>query len=124
MTRSPVLSLLLLLIAPLLVAAQFGGGFFEHLFQGGHDGHQQQQRHQDVGSDSSWYQQVHAQAHCSKYLCPGTLSCVDRATHCPCAFPNHEVKFELSDGSAICVSKTGKPNSVTKKIELARKGLL
>ncbi|EGX51551.1 Long chronological lifespan protein 2 [Orbilia oligospora] len=123
MARSPVLSILLLLIAPLLVAAQFGGGFFEHLFQGGHDGHHQQ-RHQDVGSDSSWYRQTYAQAHCSKYLCPGTLSCVDRATHCPCAFPNNEVKFELSDGSAICVSKTGKPNSVTKKIELARKGLL
>ncbi|KAK6333679.1 Long chronological lifespan protein 2 [Orbilia blumenaviensis] len=124
MTRSPVLSILLLLLAPLLVAAQFGGGFFEHLFQGGgHDGHHQQ-RQQDVGSDSSWYRQVYAQAHCSKYLCPGTLSCVDKATHCPCAFPNTEVKFELSDGSVICVSKTGKPNSVTKKVELARKGLL
>ncbi|KAK6354537.1 Long chronological lifespan protein 2 [Orbilia brochopaga] len=114
-------AVLLLLTAPLLVAAQFGGGFFEHLFE---RGDHQQQRQQDVGSDSSWYRQVYHQAHCSKYLCPGTLSCVDRATHCPCAFPDNEVKFELSDGSKICVSKTGKPDVITKRVELARKGQL
>ncbi|EWC47508.1 hypothetical protein DRE_00476 [Drechslerella stenobrocha 248] len=116
------LPLFLLLTAPLLVAAQFGGGFFEHLFERGDQG--QQQRQQDVGSDSSWYQQVFYQAHCSKYLCPGTLSCVDRATHCPCAFPNNEAKFELSDGAKICVSKTGKPDLIASRVELARKGLL
>ncbi|KAJ6261592.1 hypothetical protein Dda_4262 [Drechslerella dactyloides] len=116
------LAVLLLLAAPLLVAAQFGGGFFEHLFERGD--HHQQQRQQDVGSDSSWYRQVYHQAHCSKYLCPGTLSCVDRATHCPCAFPDNEVKFELSDGSKICVSRTGKADVISKRVEMARKGLL
>ncbi|EPS39908.1 hypothetical protein H072_6204 [Dactylellina haptotyla CBS 200.50] len=123
MLRFTLLSVLLLVTGPLLVAAQFGGGFFEHLFNGGEHGHQQQ-RQQDVGSDSAWYRQTYAQAHCSKYLCPGTLSCVDKATHCPCPFPDHEEKFELSDGSAICITKTGKPGSVSKKVELARKGLL
>ncbi|KAF3941051.1 hypothetical protein ABW19_dt0203845 [Dactylella cylindrospora] len=121
--RSYTISTILLLAAPLLVAGQFGGGFFEHLFNGG-DGHHHQQRSHDVPSDSSWYQQTHNQAACSKYLCPGTLACVDRATHCPCAFPNVEEKFELSDGSAVCVTKMGKKGGTAKKIELARKGLL
>lgn len=61
-------------------------------------------------------------AHCDKYLCPGTLACVDKATHCPCAWPDHEEKFELDpDALALCVTKGQK---VKRKIELARKGLL
>lgn len=63
-------------------------------------------------------------AQCSLYLCPGTLACVSQPTHCPCAFPAYEEKYELSDGSAICVSKMGKRHGTEKKIMLARKGLL
>jgi hypothetical protein len=64
-------------------------------------------------------------AHCSKYLCPHTLSCVDKPTHCPCAFPDVEDKVELGEGIAICASKGGwKEGETIRKIELARKGLL
>ena len=81
-------------------------------------------------------------AHCSDYLCPGTLgscskrnpsrhitdkfeACVSVPHHCPCAHPNMEDKVELGEGSAICVSRGGfKEGEAARKIELARKGLL
>ena len=64
-------------------------------------------------------------AHCDKYLCPGTLSCVHFPHHCPCAFPDVEDKVELGDGIAVCASKGGwKANEAARKIELARKGVL
>lgn len=64
-------------------------------------------------------------AHCTNYLCPGTLACVSVPHHCPCAHPDTEEKVELGEGSAICVSKGGyKAGEAARKIELARKGLL
>jgi hypothetical protein len=66
-----------------------------------------------------------ATAHCSNYLCPGTLSCVHFPHHCPCAFPDQEDKVELSDGSIVCASKGGfAAGEMARKVELARKGLL
>lgn len=64
-------------------------------------------------------------AHCTNYLCPGTLACVSVPHHCPCAHPDVEEKVELGEGSAICVSKGGfKEGEAARKIELARKGML
>lgn len=64
-------------------------------------------------------------AHCTHYLCPGTLACVHFPHHCPCAFPSVEDKVELGDGIAICASKGGyKAGETSRKVELARKGLL
>ncbi|KAF2260624.1 hypothetical protein CC78DRAFT_536289 [Lojkania enalia] len=101
------------------VKAQFG--FFDQMFGGGG----RQQEPQDVRSDSSWYAQQYENAHCSKYLCPGTLSCVSFPHHCPCAWENVEEKVELGEGIAVCASKGGyKAGETLKKIELARKGLL
>ncbi|KAI9757512.1 MAG: Long chronological lifespan protein 2 [Chaenotheca gracillima] len=59
-------------------------------------GGQQEPQPQNVASDSSWYQQ------------------------------NYESdKVELGEGSAVCVSKGGySVGETSKKIELARKGLL
>ncbi|EER41239.1 conserved hypothetical protein [Histoplasma capsulatum var. duboisii H88] len=98
--------------------------FFEQMFGGG----QQQQhdsREQNVPSDSDWYQRTYDNARCSNYLCPGTLACVAVPHHCPCQHPAVEDKFELGDGSAICVSKGGfKFGEAARKVELARKGLL
>ncbi|KAI9828355.1 MAG: Long chronological lifespan protein 2 [Thelocarpon impressellum] len=107
------------------VSAQFQ--FFEQMFQGGghQEHHHQPQRAQNVPSDSQWYQQNYEAAHCTNYLCPGTLACVHFPHHCPCAFPAVEDKFELGDGSAVCVSKGGwKAGEAARKVELARKGLL
>ncbi|RPB26697.1 hypothetical protein L211DRAFT_780826 [Terfezia boudieri ATCC MYA-4762] len=124
------------------------------MFHGGGGSHQQhqqhqqqQQREQDVASDASWYKKTYEGATCSKYLCPGTLACVDKPTHCPCAFPDVEEKYELdTDGIAVCLSKSlggGRPqggnvgwevvrerlksggrSDTERKVELARKGLL
>ncbi|CAI6306606.1 unnamed protein product [Periconia digitata] len=101
--------------------AQFG--FFDQMFGGSGGGHQQQQ--QNVRSDAQWYQSQYEGAHCDKYLCPGTLSCVHFPHHCPCAWETVEEKAELGDGISICASKGGyKEGETLKKIELARKGLL
>jgi hypothetical protein len=50
------------------VSAQFG--FFEQMFNGGQQQHQQPQ---NVPSDSNRYQAGYDQSHCDKYLCPDTL---------------------------------------------------
>jgi hypothetical protein len=65
------------------------------------------------------------QATCSNYLCPDTLACVHFPHHCPCAHPLVEEKVELGEGIAVCASKGGfKQGETSRKIELARKGLL
>ncbi|KAI1323653.1 hypothetical protein F5Y16DRAFT_383054 [Xylariaceae sp. FL0255] len=116
----------LLLLAVLSLAsvtnAQFG--FFDQMFGGG--GHQQEpQRPQNVPSDPSHYQGQFNSMHCDNYLCPDTLACVHFPHHCPCAWPNNEDKFELGDGSRICISKGGfKAGEAARKVELARKGML
>ncbi|RPA86328.1 hypothetical protein BJ508DRAFT_358426 [Ascobolus immersus RN42] len=112
-TALPIITLSFLL--PIQVSAQFGS-FFEQMFHGGGGHHQQQQR--NVPSDANWYKQHYEGASCDKYLCPGTLSCVDKPTHCPCAWDETEEKVELDkDGLAICVSrklKKGKDGKVKK----------
>ncbi len=139
--RSAIHIALSTLLFAFCAQAQFQ--FFEQMFQGGGHQHQQQQP-QNVASDSSWYRQnyeagiplstcqasgestlITKSAHCTNYLCPGTLACVHFPHHCPCAFPEVEDKVELGDGIAVCVSKGGyKAGEAARKIELARKGLL
>ncbi|KAF1967426.1 hypothetical protein BU23DRAFT_290125 [Bimuria novae-zelandiae CBS 107.79] len=115
--RALILALATLLLSG--VNAQFG--FFDQMFGGQQ---QQAQQQQNVRSDSSWYQAQYENAHCDKYLCPGTLSCVHFPHHCPCAW-GVEDKVELGEGIAVCASKGGyKEGETARKIELARKGLL
>jgi hypothetical protein len=138
-TRKMLLQSLIgaLLVFILPVSAQFQ--FFDQMFN-----RQQPQQPQNAGSDSAWYQQryedgetfpvtinlvpqslTRISAHCDKYLCPHTLSCVHFPHHCPCAFPEVEDKIEFGDGSMACVSKGGfKAGEAARKVELARKGLL
>ncbi|KAL1957046.1 hypothetical protein VTO42DRAFT_6423 [Malbranchea cinnamomea] len=112
-----------LLILATTARAQFQ--FFEQMFGGGRQQEQEQEDQQNVPSDSAWYQRTYDGAHCSNYLCPGTLACVHFPHHCPCPHPSVEDKFELGEGSAICVSKGGfKAGEAARKVELARKGLL
>ncbi|KAE8375917.1 Long chronological lifespan protein 2 [Aspergillus bertholletiae] len=111
-----------LLLLASMAHAQFQ--FFEHMFGGGRQEHQQQAA-QNEPSDSSRYQSMWASAQCDKYLCPGTLACVHFPHHCPCAHPDNEDKIELGEGSAVCISKGGfQPGEAARKIELARKGIL
>ncbi|KAI1348400.1 hypothetical protein F5Y01DRAFT_306837 [Xylaria sp. FL0043] len=117
------ISLLLLAAFTSLAQAQFN--FFDQMFGGGGGGQQQQQRPQNVPSDSSFYQNNFERMHCDNYLCPDTLACVHFPHHCPCAWPNNEDKFEMSEGHRICVSKGGfKDGEAARKVELARKGML
>ncbi|KAH3355277.1 hypothetical protein KXV52_007296, partial [Aspergillus fumigatus] len=104
-----------LLFLASVAQAQFQ--FFEHMFGGGHQEHHQQNT-QNSASDSARYQQLWEGTNCNKYLCPGTLACVDFPHHCPCAHPNVEDKVELGEGSAVCISKGGyKPGEAARKIE-------
>ena len=137
--------LLLPIVLALSATASAQFQFFDQMF----NGQQQQQEPQNVASDSNWYKQVYEQgkiascfsrysqslgecranmsaaAHCSNYLCPGTLSCVHFPHHCPCAFPEMEDKIELGDGSMLCASKGGfVAGELARKVELARKALL
>ncbi|KAK3679767.1 Long chronological lifespan protein 2 [Recurvomyces mirabilis] len=112
--------LLSFLLLALPATAQFQ--FFEHMFGGQQ---QQQQSPQNAGSDSAWYQQQYEAAHCDRYLCPHTLSCVHFPHHCPCPFPEVEDKVEFGDGSMACISRGGwAAGESARKVELARKGLL
>ncbi|KAJ4346411.1 Long chronological lifespan protein 2 [Didymosphaeria variabile] len=116
-------ALVLVFVAMFIGNATAQFGFFDQMFGGQQQ--QQQQQQQNVRSDSSWYQAQYENAHCDKYLCPGTLSCVHFPHHCPCAWPSTEDKVELGEGIAMCASKGGyKEGETLKKIELARKGLL
>ncbi|OAX81421.1 long chronological lifespan protein 2 [Emergomyces africanus] len=115
-------TLLGLLLLAMGTRAQFQ--FFEQMFNGGQQQHQDSREH-NAPSDSSWYQRNYDNARCSDYLCPGTLACVSVPHHCPCQHPAVEDKFELGVGGAICVSKGGfKAGEAARKVELARKGLL
>ncbi|KAF8592126.1 hypothetical protein K439DRAFT_1643784 [Ramaria rubella] len=82
------LSLLLLAVLFPLVSAQFG--FFEQMFQG----HPQQHQQQRSGA-SAWA--AHAEgAQCSNYLCPKTLDCVETPSACPCPNPE-DIKCLVPD---------------------------
>ncbi|KAI9791616.1 MAG: Long chronological lifespan protein 2 [Peltula sp. TS41687] len=115
--------LTIFVLLPPLALGQFHQ-FFEHMFQH-HDeahqaahqqAHQQAQQQRNVPSDSNWYRQNYEN---------GTLACVHFPHHCPCAFPDVEEKFELADGSAICVSKGGsREDQAKRKVEMVRKGWL
>ncbi|BDD58689.1 Long chronological lifespan protein 2 [Monascus purpureus] len=112
-----------LLLLATFAQAQFQ--FFEHMFGGGQHQEHQHQGAKDASSDSSWYQKQWKEARCNRYLCPDTLACVHFPHHCPCPHPDVEEKIELGEGSAICVSRGGyKAREASRKIELARKGLL
>ncbi|ROT34584.1 hypothetical protein SODALDRAFT_321458 [Sodiomyces alkalinus F11] len=124
--RSTFSSLTLVLLTS-VAAAQAQFGFFEQMFSGGGGGqqHQQQQQQQNVPSDSVHYRRQYDGLHCDKYLCPDTLACVHFPHHCPCAWPNHEDKFELAEGQRICVSRGGfAEGEAARKVQLARQGKL
>ncbi|EAS31163.3 long chronological lifespan protein 2 [Coccidioides immitis RS] len=122
MARISINAILALLIFISTAHAQFQ--FFEQMFGAGGQ-HRESQDQRNVPSDSAWYQKTYDGAQCSNYLCPGTLACVHFPHHCPCPHPQVEEKFELGEGSAICISRGGfKAGEAARKVELARKGLL
>ncbi|TGZ77167.1 hypothetical protein EX30DRAFT_360224 [Ascodesmis nigricans] len=103
----------------------FGGSSGGGSGSGSGGGGQRQRGGGNVASDSAWYRGVFEKAPCDRYLCPGTLACVDKPTHCPCAWPDVEEKFELhEDGLAVCLSQSAVEGRTARKVELARKGLI
>ncbi|KAL2111269.1 hypothetical protein VUR80DRAFT_10336 [Thermomyces stellatus] len=114
----------LVLLALVSVATAQFGGFFDQMF-GGHGHGGQQQRPKNVPSDASSYRHNYGSSYCDKYLCPDTLACVHFPHHCPCPWSDHQDKFEMGEGSRICVSKGGfKEGEAARKVELARNGML
>lgn len=81
-----------------LVLATPAFAFFDQFFQQ----HQQQQQQQQQQS----FQDRYLSQNCENYLCPDTLTCVKSAKHCPCPFPDSQMKCEIGD-SYVCISKGG-----------------
>jgi hypothetical protein len=147
-------NMLFLIVSFLALGTNAQFGFFDQMFGGGGQQQQQQpqnvrsdsqwyQSQYESGKSacpfSHHFHTIHGSApmseknawlitntaHCDKYLCPGTLSCVHFPHHCPCAWEGVEDKVELGEGISVCASKGGwKEGETAKKIELARKGLL
>ncbi|CDO96278.1 unnamed protein product [Kluyveromyces dobzhanskii CBS 2104] len=68
-------------------------------------GHHQQQQQQQQQRDGNSYQQRFFDINCPHYVCPGTLECVRKQSDCSCPYPNSQLKCNLPNGQAICISK-------------------
>ncbi|KAL9934981.1 hypothetical protein V8E36_006057 [Tilletia maclaganii] len=113
---TPLLFVIALLasVVPPLVTAQ---GFFQNFFGGGGQGGGQEAP--PLGNAAWFHDRVEA-ATCAKYLCPKTLSCVNRPEECPCPFQQQIAcpypDFERDDDGAsssrrkpagvVCVTAT------------------
>ncbi len=49
--------------------------------------------------DASWFEARVDAAQCTHYLCPRTLSCVSKPSHCPCPFPQ-QIRCSYGDSSS------------------------
>jgi len=106
---------LLLSLFPTWALAQFG--FFDQMFNAGHQGRPQQQQQ---ASGVTQYQSRVDSVACNRYLCPTTLDCVDIPAMCPCPYAE-DIKCVIPDigpngkpdkngvGTVICTS--GDPNA-------------
>lgn len=88
--------------------------FFDQFFQ-----QQQQQHHhrqgqgQGQGQGEISYQDRFYRQECNNgFICPDTLTCVKRASECPCPFPDSQIKCILpgnnnkkGTNSYVCISK-------------------
>lgn len=104
MTRSlPVMNtLLVLMVVQLLlflpcVQAQFFQQFFGGHGGGSVFGHREQEP--PPSGDASWFEARVDAAQCTQYLCPRTLSCVAKPSHCPCPFPQ-QIRCSYKDASS------------------------
>lgn len=51
--------------------------------------------------DASWFEARVDAAQCTQYLCPRTLSCVSKPSHCPCPFPQQiRCSYKDTDSAA------------------------
>ncbi|KAL1738331.1 hypothetical protein HDZ31DRAFT_51169 [Schizophyllum fasciatum] len=113
MLHSSVLALICLWMAT-AVYAQFG--FFDNMF--GHQQQQfQQQQQQQQRSHASQWAAYQESVPCSKYLCPGTLDCVAKPSHCPCPHVQ-DIKCLIpdkdGDATVVCVRGEDGCNQVGK----------
>ncbi|SNX84960.1 uncharacterized protein MEPE_03669 [Melanopsichium pennsylvanicum] len=79
----------LLLVFRILLLAPVQAQFFQQFFGGNGGGSMFHQREQEPppSGDASWFEARVDAAQCTQYLCPRTLSCVAKPSHCPCPFP-------------------------------------
>lgn len=50
--------------------------------------------------DASWFEARVDAAQCTQYLCPRTLSCVAKPSHCPCPFPQ-QIRCPYKDTNSL-----------------------
>ncbi|SJX63513.1 uncharacterized protein SRS1_14269 [Sporisorium reilianum f. sp. reilianum] len=91
----------LLVAVQLLLSAPVRGQFFQQFFGGNAGGSMFGQREQEPppSGDASWFEARVDAAQCTQYLCPRTLSCVAKPSHCPCPFPQ-QIRCSYKDTSS------------------------
>ncbi|KAJ1026119.1 hypothetical protein NDA18_003778 [Ustilago nuda] len=96
----PRLALLVALELLLLIPVQ--AQFFQQFFGGGGGGPMFGHREQEPppSGDVSWFEARVDAAQCTQYLCPRTLSCVSKPSHCPCPFPQ-QIRCSYKDTDSI-----------------------
>ncbi|KDN42985.1 hypothetical protein K437DRAFT_237435 [Tilletiaria anomala UBC 951] len=102
---APVQSLLSLALSALLAVTLLGqtanaqGGFFQHFFNAGQASGEAHEQEAPPSGDSRWWNERVDAATCIRYLCPRTLSCVDKPANCPCPFPE-QIRCPYADGES------------------------
>ncbi|EST04989.1 hypothetical protein PSEUBRA_005791 [Kalmanozyma brasiliensis GHG001] len=103
MSRLSVASLAfaLLLVIKMLLLAPVQAQFFQQFFGGNGGGSMFGSREQEPppAGDASWFEARVDAAQCTQYLCPRTLSCVSKPSHCPCPFPQ-QIRCSYKDASS------------------------
>ncbi|KAN0065248.1 Long chronological lifespan protein 2 [Thecaphora frezii] len=102
-----VLSLLALLVAAATLAeAQFFENFFGGNGGGMFGGGPAHEPEAPPSGDASWFHDRVDAADCDRYLCPRTLSCVSKPSHCPCPFPQQiRCSYRDTDSRAAAIAK-------------------
>ena len=125
-------TLLVFVVIPLLVLLQLvqAQGFFQQFFNAG-QGEAREEEAPTSGDSAWWNARVEAGEHtfhfgrgpasrvgtqtdkvscrvatCTKYLCPRTLSCVDKPAECPCPFPE-QIRCPYSDSESGSIDLGG-----------------
>ncbi|SPO26746.1 uncharacterized protein UTRI_04054_B [Ustilago trichophora] len=93
--------LALLLAVQLMLWTPVQAQFFQQFFGGNGGGSMFQQREQEPppSGDATWFEARVDAAQCTQYLCPRTLSCVAKPSHCPCPFPQ-QIRCSFKDTSS------------------------
>ncbi|PWZ00281.1 hypothetical protein BCV70DRAFT_200435 [Testicularia cyperi] len=102
-------SIAALLLMQLFLMVQVQAQLFQQFFGGQQGGGMFGNREQEPppAGDASWFEARVDAAHCTQYLCPRTLSCVAKPSHCPCPFPQ-QIRCSFPDTDSVASERAKK----------------